>query len=196
MVLEERDSCITRRFLEPNLALNREQTVLSFPVLFEHFVRPYLVGNFASCLSGEVRHRQVWSVLGWVSTCEHLMMLMVSYQSKWSVYRRWDAKIGHSVSHPTGSEMADYLLWLWESRKFSVSLVKARCTMLSEVFRFKLLELWGHHVLSDLTRSFGIERPLHPQLPSSLDLDVLLCHLVSATYEPLESLSFFFGPSS
>ena len=89
--------------------------------------------------------------------------------------RRWYAETGHSVSHPTGSEVADYLLWLWESRKLSVSSVKAHCSMLSAVFRFKLLELGGHHVLRDLIRYFAIEHPLRPQLPSSWDL-VLLGH--------------------
>ena len=60
---------------------------------------------------------------------------------------------------PWFSEVADYLLWLWELRKFSVFSVKAHRSMLSAVFRFKLLELWCHHVLRDLIRSFGIKRP-------------------------------------
>ena len=149
---------------------------------------PYRFGNIASRLSNEVRQRRAWSVLGWVTTCERLMLLVVNFQSKWSVCCLWYAETGHSVSHPTGSEVADYLLWFWESRKLSVSSVKAHRSMLSAVFRFKLLEFGGHHVLRDMIWSFAIERPLCPQLPSSWDLDVVLCHLRSGAYEPLESL--------
>ena len=87
------------------------------------------------------------------------------------------------------SKVADYLLWLWEVKKLSVSLVKAHRSMLSAVFHFKLPELGDHHVLQDLIRSFAIERPHRLQLPPSWDLDVILRHIMSVAYEPLESLS-------
>ena len=71
----------------------------------------------------------------------------------------------------------------------SVSSVKAHCSMLSAVFRFKLPELSENHVMRNLLRSFAIERPRRPQLPPAGDLDVVVRHLMSATYELLESLS-------
>ena len=55
--------------------------------------------------------------------------------------------------------------------------------------RLKPPELGDHHVLQDLIRFFAIERPHRPQLPPSWDLDVVLRHIMSAAYEPLESLS-------
>ena len=61
--------------------------------------------------------------------------------------------------------------------------------MLSAVFRFKLPELYEHHVLRDLIRSFAIERPHRPQLPSAWDLNVVLCPLMSVAYYPLENIS-------
>ena len=70
-----------------------------------------------------------------------------------------------------------------------MSLVKAHRSMLSAVFCFKLLAFSDSHVLQDLIWSFAIDRPRHPHLPSAWDLDVVLRHLVSAAYEPLESLS-------
>ena len=86
-------------------------------------------------------------------------------------------------------EVADYLLWLWVSRKLSVFSVKPHRSMLSAVFRLKLPEPGDHHVLRDLIRSFAIESPRLPQLPPSRDLDIVLHLLMSAAYEPLESLS-------
>ena len=93
------------------------------------------------------------------------------------------------VFNPTVSKVADYLLWLWESRILLVSSIKAHRYMLSMVFRLKLPELGNHHVLRVLIRCFAIECPQHPQLPPSWDLDVVLHHLMSAAYDPLETLS-------
>ena len=89
------------------------------------------------------------------------------------------------------AKVADYLLWLWESKGLSLSSVKAHRSMLSAVFRFKLPELGEHHVLRDLLCSFAVEQPLHPRVSPSWDLDVVLNHLLmSQEYAPLERLSF------
>ena len=86
-------------------------------------------------------------------------------------------------------KVADYLLWLWETIKLSVSTIKAHRSTLSTVFCFKLPELGEHHVLRDLIWSFAIERPYHPPMSPSWDLDVVLWHFMSSAYEPLESVS-------
>ena len=61
--------------------------------------------------------------------------------------------------------------------------------MLSTVFRFKLPSLGEDRVLLDFLRSFAIGRPRCPQAPPSWDLDVVLRHLMSSAFEPLESVS-------
>ena len=114
--------------------------------------------------------------------------LVANYQSKWSLYRRWCAEKGHSVSNPSISKVA-YLLWLWEVKNLSVSSIKAHRSVLSAVFKFKLPELRDHHVLWDLIRSFYIERPRRPPMPPCWDLDVVLRQLMSEANEPLSSLS-------
>ena len=86
-------------------------------------------------------------------------------------------------------KVADYLLWLWEVKKLSVSSIKAYRSMVSAVFRFKLLELSDHHVLWDLICSFAIEHPRRLQVPPPWDLDVVLRHLMSEAFEPIVSLS-------
>ena len=96
-------------------------------------------------------------------------------------YHRWCTEAGPAVSNPTMSEVADYLLWLWESRKLSVFAVKGHRSILLEIFRFNLPELGDYHVLRDLVWSFAVELPHRPQLPPSWDLDVVLGHLMSAT---------------
>ena len=114
---------------------------------------------------------------------------IANYQSKWLTYRRWCYEEGRSVSNPSVAKVADYLLWLWDSKGLSLSSVKAHRSMLSAVFRFKLPELGEHHVLRDHLRSFAGERPRHLRVPPSWNLDVVLRYLMSSEYEPLERLS-------
>ena len=115
--------------------------------------------------------------------------LVAKYQSKWLTYCRWCTDKGHSVSQPSISKVADYLVWLWEDQGLSLSSVKAHRSMLSSVFQFKLPALGEVRVLQDLVRSFAIERPRRPQAPPSWDLDAVLRHLLSSAFEPLESVS-------
>ena len=61
--------------------------------------------------------------------------------------------------------------------------------MLSVVFRLKLPQLGEDRTLQDLLRSFAIERPRRPLSPPSWDLDVVLRHLMSSAFEPLEQCS-------
>ena len=114
---------------------------------------------------------------------------VANYQSKWLTYHCWCSDKGHSVSHPLVSKVVDYLVWLWEVQDLSLSSVKAHHSMLSSVFRFKLPLLGEDRVLYDLLRSFAIERPRRPQVPPSWDFDLVLRHLMSSAFEPLESVS-------
>ena len=113
---------------------------------------------------------------------------VANYHSRWLTYRRWCTDKGHSVSQPSISKVADYLVWLWEDQGLSLSSVKAHRSMLSSVFQFKLPALGEDRVLHDLVRSFAIERPRSPQAPPSWDLDAVLRHLMSSAFEPLESV--------
>ena len=59
--------------------------------------------------------------------------------------------------------------------------------MLAAVFRFKLPEISSDPVLKDLLRSFHLEKPRSNSSQPSWDLDAVLRHLNSSTFEPLES---------
>ena len=98
----------------------------------------------------------------------------VNYQAKWVVYRSWCHRHGHSVSRPTVSKVADFLLFLRRSLSLSYSSIASYRSMLSGVFRFILPELSSHYVLHDLLRSFRLERPLSSSRVPSWDVLVVL----------------------
>ena len=112
---------------------------------------------------------------------------MTAYQYKWTTYRRWCIDHGHSVSNPSISKTADFLLFLWEKKGLSVSAIKGFRSMLSAVFAYKLPEISSSIVLRNLIRSFLISRPQSPPVPPAWDLDLVLKDLMSSKYEPLES---------
>ena len=111
------------------------------------------------------------------------------YQSKWLVYRGWCRGAGHSISRPTLPKIADFLLWLHRTRKLSVSAIIGYRSMLSAVFRFKLLEISTSPALQDLLRSFQVAAPSRSIQPPSWDLNKVLFYLRSSAFEPLQSAS-------
>ena len=111
----------------------------------------------------------------------------MNYQVKWTVYRSWCHRHGHSVSLPTVAKVADFLLFLRRSLSLSYSSIASYRSMLSSVFRFVLPELSSHFVLHDLLRSFRLERPLSSSRVPPWDLLSVLRFLCDAPFEPLSS---------
>ena len=113
----------------------------------------------------------------------------VNYQAKWAVYWAWCHRHGHSVSRPTVSKVADFLLYLRRSLSPSYSFIASYRSMLSGVFRFVLPEISTHFVLHDLLRSFPLEHPLPSSRVLPWDLLRVLHFLRGPPFEPLVSSS-------
>ena len=96
------------------------------------------------------------------------------YQSKWLVYRQWCRSEGHSISRPSLAKIADFLFWLRQSRRLSVSAVMGYRSMLSAVFKSILPEISSSPVLHDLLRLFHVEAPVREVRPPSWDLSTVL----------------------
>ena len=109
----------------------------------------------------------------------------VGYQAKWSVYRKWCTSEGHSISRPSLPKIADFLFWLRQSKKLSVSAVMGYRSMLSAVFRSVLPEISTSAVIHDLLRSFRAAAPVRSVTPPSWDLLKVLEFLKSPVFEPL-----------
>ena len=110
----------------------------------------------------------------------------MNYQAKWTVYRSWCHRHGHSVSRPSVAKVADFLLYLRCSLLLSYSSIASYRSMLSGVFRFVLPEPSSHFVLHDL-RSFHLERPLPYLRVPPWDLLTVLRFLRGSLFKSLSS---------
>ena len=109
----------------------------------------------------------------------------MNYQARWVTYQTWCRTHGHSISRPSISKIADFLLYL----RLSYSSVVSYRSVLSAVFRFVLPEVSSHPVLHDLLRSFRIERPLPSSRVPPWELLQVLSLLRGPPFEPLSSCS-------
>ena len=80
--------------------------------------------------------------------------------------------------------IAEFLTFLFTTKKAAVSTFKDYRAMLSSVFKFRLQEISSSPILKDLVRSFEISarRPLHHSPP--WDLDKVLEYLSGPLFEP------------
>ena len=145
----------------------------------------------ADCLSfveRSARHFGFSKAVAHQLTHCHRESTRINYQAKWSVYRSWCHHHGHSISCPTVSKVADFLLYLRCSLSFSYLPIASYHSMLSGVFRFVLPDLSSHFILHDLLRLFRLERPLSSCVPP-WDLLSVLCCFRGSPFNPLDSCS-------
>ena len=113
----------------------------------------------------------------------------LNFQAKWVTYRAWCHRKGHSVSRPSISKVADFLLYLRRSLHLSYSSIASYHSMLSTVFRFVLPFISSHPVLHGLLRSFHIDRPFPSSRVPPWDLLRVLSFLRGPPFEPISSCS-------
>ena len=97
------------------------------------------------------------------------------YQHRWLCYREWCVFSGHTIS--SIPKVADFLLFLRKWKHLALSSVKGFRSMLSSVFKFRLLEIQTSPLLHDLIHFFELERPSRSPNPLTWDLVKVLMYL-------------------
>lgn len=111
------------------------------------------------------------------------------YESKWRVFREWCQCKQINPCSPTVPNIADFLLYLFEAKKLSVSTIKGYRSSLSQVLSSGGLDISINQDLNNLIKGFSIERPItHRQIPR-WDLNIVLRHIMREPYEPMATSS-------
>ena len=120
----------------------------------------------------------------------HRLSTRRNYQSKWAAFRTWCHEQGHTCSSASAQRVADFLLYLRNERKLSVSCIKGYRSALSSVFKYsRNVDIHSDPVISDLITAFEKEVPRRRLSPPKWDLDVVLRYLMSPTFEPIKDIS-------
>ena len=86
--------------------------------------------------------------------------------------------------------IAHFLIYLFSEKKYQISTIKGYRSMISNTLKFKTDNRIGSNpVLSELIRSFELQRPVQRSLTPKLDLSWVLICLQKAPYEPLHKAS-------
>ena len=78
------------------------------------------------------------------------------YQHRWLAYRQWCRSKGHMVSSPSVAKIADFLLFLRQVKGLSVSAVKGFRSMLTSVFKYRIIQ---HYLVNIILSTL----PFHTQ---------------------------------
>ena len=86
--------------------------------------------------------------------------------------------------------IADFLIYLFSEKKYQISTIKGYRSMISNTLKFKTGNRIGSNpVLSELIRSFELQRPVQRSLTPKWALSWVLVCLQKASYESLHMAS-------
>ena len=115
------------------------------------------------------------------------------YDAKWQIFRRWADQRKIDPIQATPQIVADFLTFLFSVKKCQVSTIKGYRSTISNTLKYKTgYDFGSHPVLSELIKSFAIQRPVDRPLAPKWDLAFVLTHMCKAPFEPLHKASLFY----
>ena len=85
------------------------------------------------------------------------------------------------------------MTFLFSVNKCQVSTIKGYRSTISNTLKYKTgYDFGSHPVLSELIKSFAIQRPVDQSLAPKWDLAFVLSHMCKAPFEPLDKASLFY----
>ena len=113
--------------------------------------------------------------------------------AKWQIFRDWTNQRKIDPIQATPKIVADFLTFLFSVKKCQVSTIKGYRSTISNTLKYKTGYDFGTHpVLSELIKSFAIQRPVDRSLAPKWDLAFVLSHMCKAPFEPLDKASLFY----
>ena len=114
------------------------------------------------------------------------------YVAKWTIFSNWcHTKKVNPILAPI-TVIADFLVFFFLEKKCQISTIKGYRSMISNTLKFKTGNRIGSNpVLSELIRSFELQRPVQRSLTPKWDLSWVLVCLQKPPFEPLDKASKF-----
>ena len=110
------------------------------------------------------------------------------YQLRWKQFANWCKEHRYSAVRPSTDTLCKFFIYLWEVKKLAVSTIKGFRSVLHSVLRHNGINVSEDPDISDVIRSFIIERPVKKRGSVAWNIDVVLRYLCSKKFEPLEEI--------
>lgn len=112
------------------------------------------------------------------------------YEAKWRVFSEWCARRKIDPLDPSPRRLADFFVFLFDTKKLSVSTIKGYRSMISHTLSFrKKSSACSDPIISELIRALELKRPVSRSLTPKWDLSCVLWSLTKAPYEPISQAS-------
>ena len=112
------------------------------------------------------------------------------YEAKWGVFSSWCRTRKITPSKASVSNVADFLLYLFEVKKCQASTIKCYRSMISNTLKFRSgINVGSDPIISELMKAFELQRPVQRSLLPKWDLGCVLVSLCKEPYEPLHKTS-------
>ena len=112
------------------------------------------------------------------------------YKAKWGVFSSWCRTRKITPSKASVSNVADFLLYLFEVKKCQASTIKCYRSMISNTLKFRSgINVGSDPIISELMKAFELQRPVQRSLLPKWDLGCVLVSLCKEPYEPLHKTS-------
>lgn len=113
------------------------------------------------------------------------------YGHKWSVWSDWCSSQGLQATDPSPSNLADFLVWLSNSKKLAVSTIKGyRSAISTTVRQLGGRDLSEDQLLGDVSRALSLQEARAPRRVPAWDLFLVLAALRKPPFEPLADSAF------
>ena len=100
----------------------------------------------------------------------------------------WCSKKKLSALKPSVNSLCEFFIYLWEVKKLAVSTIKGFRSVLQSVLRHVDFEVSSNQDISDVIRSFIVERPPIRKATVAWNVDIVLKYLCSEKFEPFLQL--------
>ena len=110
------------------------------------------------------------------------------YQLRWKEFVGWCRSHKYSATRPSIDTICKFLIFLWEDKKLAVGTIKGYRSVLHSVLRHTNIDIRNSQDISDVIKSFVLERPPNRRKSVSWNVDVVLKYLCSERFEPLEEI--------
>ena len=112
------------------------------------------------------------------------------YEAKWGIFSSWCRTRKITPSKASVSNVADFLLYLFEVKKCQASTIKCYRSMISNTLKFRSgINVGSDPIISELMKAFELQRPVQRSLLPKWDLGCVLVSLCKEPYEPLHKTS-------